>query len=187
MVKFLPVLLTIVLLTVTQGCGNSGGTSSGQSTTSGDPIAQVVHEFLEAVRTGNTPVASSRLTPLALQRIRENDMTFAPPASDTASFSVGKIEMIEADKAIVESVWSERDADGQSYSEKMTWALRLGAGQWRISGMAAEIGPNQPPVVMDFENPGQLVAPPNTAGTQAPTNSVPQQATRPVAQDPFRQ
>jgi hypothetical protein len=169
MSKLFLLLLMIGLLVVTQGCGNSStstpGQAAGSSPAPSDPIARVVHEFLEAVRTGDTPGASARLTPLALQRISENDMTFAPPASETARFTVGLVEMIEEDKAIVESIWTERDSDGQTYNEKMTWALRLGEGQWRISGMAAEIGPNQPPVVMDFENPGQLVAPPHTAGT----------------------
>ncbi len=176
MSKLFSLLLMIGLLAVTQGCGKQSATPES-----------VVHQFLGAIRTGDIPTASALLTPLALQRIRESDMTFAPPASETASFSVGQVEMIEEDKAIVESIWTERDSDGQSYNEHTTWALRLGEGQWRISGMAAEIGPNQPPVVMDFENPGQLVAPPNTAGTQTPSNSVPQQATRPVAEDPFRQ
>ena len=181
--KHLTMLLTISLLIVAQGCGNSSGDPSGQASTGSsapnDLIAQTVHEFLEAVRTGDTQIASARLTPLALQRISENDMTFAPPASETAKFTIGQVEMIEADKAIVESIWTELDTEGQPYDEKMTWALRLGEGQWRISGMAAEIGPDQPAVVMDFENPDQRVAPSTAAATQ--------QATRPAAQDPFRQ
>ncbi|NOY30655.1 MAG: hypothetical protein GXP28_10945 [Planctomycetes bacterium] len=150
-----------------------------------DAPADVVAEFLEAVRLGNSESASTKLTPLALQRIKENDMDFAPPASETAQFRVGKVEMFEADKAFVESVWIERDADGQSQDETMTWGLRLTDVGWRISGMAAHMGPDRPPILVDFENPGQLM------GTSAPRtpgqgDGISRQARQP-SQDPFQQ
>jgi len=147
--------------------------------------ADVVADFLEAVRLGNSESASTRLTPLALQRIKENNMGFAPPASETAQFSVGEVEMFEEDKAFVDSVWTELDADGKSFDEPMTWGLRLTDVGWRISGMAAHMGPDQPPILVDFENPGQQMdAPATTAQNQKNENS--RQARQP-AQDPFNQ
>src|SRR5690606_20230880 len=115
----------------------------------------------------------------------EYDLKIAPPGSDTASFSIGPVEKIDEDKAVVESTWSDVDVDGNPSEEKITWALKLGDGQWRISGMAAEIGPDQPPVVMDFENPGQMAGPSGQGGSTAPDISTPRQASQPP-QDPFR-
>jgi len=147
--------------------------------------ADVVAEFLEAVRLGNSESASTRLTPLALQRIKENNMDFAPPASETAQFHVGDVEMFEEDKAFVDSVWTELDADGKSFDEPMTWGLRLTDVGWRISGMAAHMGSDQPPILVDFENPGQETsAPSNSAQSQKDENS--RQARQPT-QDPFNQ
>jgi len=184
----LSLLVTLGVLTSALGCGSKGSSSNGQSLPN-DPIARTVYEFLDAIRTGNAEVSSSRLTPLALQRISENDMIFAPPASERAQFQVGHIEMYEADKAFVESVWTDVDADGLPNSEKMTWALKLSNNQWRISGMAAKMGTNQPPVLIDFENPGQLAGP---SGQQKSANppaqqgaNSPRQASQP-SQDPFR-
>lgn len=166
------------------GCGSQGtnGSSANRNAPS-DPVAKVVFEFLEAVRCGDTDTSSQRLTPLALQRTNELDLNFSPPGSPTASFAVGAVEMIDAEKAVVECVWTDQDADGIPRDEKITWALKLNAGEWRISGMAADMGPDQAPVVMDFENPGQLVAP--SANSTQSQGETPLQAAQP-AQDPFR-
>lgn len=145
-------------------------------------IQQTVTNFLEAVRQGNTNLASAQLTPLALERIRAHNMTISPPASETARFTVGDVELIDADKAIVASIWTDLDVDGQWYDQNTTWALRRGEGQWRISGMAEELGPDQPPLVIDFENPGALVQS-NQSDAAAGTS---RQAAQP-ASDPFQE
>jgi len=169
-----PLLLTVAVVIVTTiGCAKS------------DSPADVVAQFLEAVRVGNSESASTKLTPLALERIKENDMDFAPPASETAQFRVDKVEMFESDKAFVESIWIERDADGQNFEETMTWGLRLTGEGWRISGMAAHRGPDLPPILVDFENPGQLMG---TPATPLPSqgDGISRQA-RQSSQDPFQQ
>lgn len=165
------------------GCGSQGIDTAIASNAPSDPVARVVFEFLDAVRIGDTETSSSRLTPLALQRTKELELNFSPPGSPTARFQVGAVEMVDAEKAVVESVWTDNDADGTSRDEKITWALKLNAGQWRISGMAADMGPDQLPVVMDFENPGQLASRIN--GNPAPKAEPPLQAAQP-SQDPFR-
>ncbi len=196
--KHLLMLLTIGLMTFSQGCGSSGTAPTGQassaagSAASDESISQVAQAFLEAIRTGNSGVAASQLTPLAQQRMREADMDFELLSNDAASYQIGRVEQLQEGEAIVETVWTEPAADGQTQQEQWTLALQNFQGQWRILGIVAETGPNQPPVVMDFENPGQPVtapvtAPANTARTEAPGNRATQQATRPSAQDPFRQ
>lgn len=178
--------LALPLLALSLGCGtqNSPSDSAGGKMPS-DPVAQVVYEFLSAVRAGNTETASERLTPLALQRTSELELNFSPPGSDTATFQVGVVEMIDASKAVVESTWRDMDADGQPQEEKITWALKLNGGKWLISGMAAELGADQPPVVMDFENPGQFAMPTSVTSQQPGSPSEPRQAAQPT-QDPFR-
>jgi hypothetical protein len=173
---------TLAVLTV--GCSSSetGSPSSAGSGLSSAAAVQVVQEFLEAVRQGNTDSASSRLTPLALKRTSELDLNFSPPGSPTARFTVGQAELVEADKAVVESTWTDLDADGKPQNEQIIWALKLTGGQWRISGMAAELGADQPPLVMDFENPEQLAP---LASPPGNVTATPRQAALP-REDPFR-
>lgn len=180
MVRLFAPLFAVAVFT---GCGSQEVTDSASPSAPSDPVARVVYEFLEAVRVGDTEKSSSRLTPLALQRTNELDLNFSPPGSPTARFTVGAVEMLDAEKAVVECVWTDNDADGTPRDEKITWALKLNAGQWRISGMAADMGPDQEPIVMDFENPGQLASR-YGAGQGTPTET-PLQAAQPT-QDPFR-
>lgn len=191
MSRILSLLAVLSLLSVSLGCGSeSNPSAAGGGPAPSDPVARTVYEFLDAIRIGDTQASSSRLTALALQRITENDMIFAPPASELARFKVGQVEMYDADKAFVKSTWTDIDADGVPTDEHMTWALKLTEGQWRISGMAAQLGPGQPPVLMDFENPGQLLNPPQQSAAtgqqpQQEPNATPRQASQPT-RDPFR-
>lgn len=184
---YLVQFLALSLLAFPIGCGTASTSSnSAAGAAPNDPVAKVVFEFLNAVREGETEIASKRLTPLALQRTSELELNFSPPGSATATFQVGAVEMIDADKAVVESTWKDLDADGEPQEEKITWALKLNEGQWRISGMAAELGEDQPPVVMDFENPGQFALPSSVNEASNPNSpSAPRQASQPP-QDPFR-
>lgn len=181
--------VAVVALVSALGCGESPAPVSGGGPLPTDPVALAVHQFLEAIRTGDTAASSSRLTPLAVQRINENDMVFAPPASQSARFQVGPVQMYSADKAFVDTIWTDTDADGVPVDEHMTWALKLESGQWRISGMAAQMGAGQQPVLMDFENPGQIMGPSrqNAIAQPAQPNGAtePRQASQPT-QDPFR-
>ena len=202
--KTLYAVLAICLGTLSVGCDSGEAPEAAvadaktvaKSSLPTNPVARSVHEFLDAIRTGDTEKSSSRLTPLALQKINENDMIFAPPASENARFALGKVEMFEEDKASVDSEWIDIDADGQTTKEYMTWALKMEGGQWRISGMIAHMGPNQSPVVINFEDPSQLMgggpqkkpaAQQRPAGQQPIANS-PRHATQPAqpTQDPFR-
>ena len=200
--KFSSALLLIALSFAYIGCNSATEPaamvgSPSQPTTasaSGDAIAQTVQLFLDAIRSGDTQGSSSRLTPLALRMINENDMTFAPPASENASFEVGQVQMYGQDRASVESVWSDLDADGQRTNEKMTWALKLQQGEWRISGLIAYMGEAQSPVKINFENPSEFMGGnpgPRTANQATPPQSPPgsadspRQASQPT-RDPFR-
>ena len=161
-----------------------------------DPIGRVVYDFLESVRIGKGEDAASKLlTPLALQKIQEQDLNIAPPGSPTARFVVNHVEMLEnGDHAVVQSTWTDVDADGKQYQEPIYCALRICDGQWRIHGMAQEM--------IDFESldamleaeqkeldqmspanvpADQLAAP---GGQTAPAGEQPAAS---VASDPFNQ
>jgi hypothetical protein len=198
------VALAAAVVSLLSGCGQSETPSENAKTSAAisevaakmssavpsDPIARVVYEFLEAVRQGDTAMAGQRLTPTALQKTQEANLVFSPPGSSTAAFKVGDVEMIEKDKAVVDSVWTDLDADGKPHSEPTLWALRLTDGAWRISGMIAEMDPNEPPMVIDFENP-ETMAPqkptPPANLVNEPTNSPKTKPASEVARNPFDQ
>ena len=58
-------------------------------------------------------------------------------------------------------------------------------GPWEVFGMAANLGPHQPPMVMNLEDPDDFFGPQETDPANS-NSQVPQQARQP-AQDPFRQ
>jgi hypothetical protein len=193
-ISLLSVAVCVAVATVaTVGCGESsepsstsGGINNAVAAVPNDPVGQIVHKFLDAIRTGNTEISSALLTPLALERIIENEMSFAPPASEQASFKITNVEIFDADKAAVDTVWTDVDADGNPTNEPMTWALKLTNGQWRISGLIAYMGADEPPIVLDFENPGQLFGAPKQQAAGPQQGSPPPRQAREPVQDPFR-
>jgi hypothetical protein len=189
------------------GCGGSESTATSSATApasggSGkkptDPIALVVYEFFDAVRQGDTARANQQLTPLALERITKLDMNIAPPGSPTASFQVGEVAKRDNNHALVPLTWTDLDAYGKPYHEPILCELRVCDEAWRICGMAQDLGPSQPPMVMDFESL-EGIAPQPTAkplpqaasvSTASAAATAPSGAIAPskeVAQDPFQQ
>jgi hypothetical protein len=189
------------------GCGGSqaptpqssaGVAASGSAATArpsgeipSDPVGRVVYDFLESVRMGQGETAATQLlTPLALQKIQEQELNIAPPGSPTARFKVNHVEMLEGDRAVVESTWSDVDADGKEYQEPIYCALRICDGQWRIHGMAQYMGEGQDPMVIDFENLDSLLqeqpGPANVPKDQLASPAA-EQPPASVATDPFNQ
>lgn len=174
------------------GCGNSETPTAAQSAAPGgaqEAAGQVVHQFLDAMRRGSGDDASKLLTPLALERAKQRNESLTPPGSSTATFKVGSVE-IEQDEAVVKSVWTDVDVEGKPYNEEIICVLRLTDGQWRVYGMAQDLGPDRPPMVMDLERPDTVVAQPSAQpgapGSQAASaaGSNPSEA---VAGNPFDQ
>lgn len=201
------VCLTIGMLATVNGCGqsesapaqqaNSPSKNASSSTNSNvqptDPIAKVAYEFFEAVLASNKDAARAKLTSLAVQRMNEVGMDFLLPVSESSKFSVNGVELIEEDMAAVDTVLTEVDTKGQTVKEEITVVLRLENGKWGVMGVVTFLGPNQQVVDgFNFEKPDQPFNPAtfadsSTAESSKPSKTVPQQATRPAAQDPFRQ
>ena len=133
---------------------------AGQTTPAGlSGPAAAVFEFHEAVRTGNDEKAASMLTATARRKIAEMDppVVVAPPGSDTAKFEVGRVEYLAEDGARVASTWSDRDEDSQRRTDELLWMVRREPEGWRIAGVAATVFEGEPPVLLNFEDPEEML------------------------------
>ena len=148
--------------------------------------AEAVQSFLEAVRLGNDDVAGLMLTKLAQQKTAEMEMVVAPPGSDTATFTLGKVEMIGTDGAQVDSEWTDLDQEGNKRTDYITWILRQENEQWRIAGMATKIFQDQDPVVLNFENPQEMLDKQQAAEEEAMQRANDQSKEARKPEDPFQ-
>jgi hypothetical protein len=154
----LSVALTASLLTL--GCGEAntspgGATSEIAASEAATPEA-ATQTFLEAVRTGNDAKAASMLTPLARQKTSEKEMVVAPPGSDTATFTICDVELIDSG-AHVASDWTDVDEHGRMHTDRIVWILRKVPDGWRIAGMATKVFDDRAPVVLNFEDPDEML------------------------------
>jgi hypothetical protein len=146
------------LTTLVCGCGTSNSVATAKheaSSTQASPNL-VIAEFLEAIRTGEDNKAAQLLTPLARQKTTEMEMVVAPPGSDTARFEVQHLELA-GDKARVTADWTDLDTDGRVHTDRIIWLLRKEAEGWRISGMATQVFADQKPIVLNFEDPADML------------------------------
>lgn len=155
-------LFGILLVLLIAGCSQSAGPANGQTSANvaGDTPEKAVSEFLEAVRTGNDEKAAAMLTPLARQKTAEVDMVVAPPGSPTAKFQVGEVEYVtpEKDGAHVWCRWTDvADDQGQTRTDDLIWVLRKETEGWRIAGMVTRVFPDRPPLVLNFEDPQDML------------------------------
>ena len=182
------------------GCG--GGDADEGATTGGtqpatavaatgpapstDAATRAATDFLDAVLKGDTQRASARLTPQAIERIIASGKQFAPPGLETASFEIGQVRMPSPNQALVQCVLTDTPPDGSApRKEEMCCLLKLVENDWRVSGIAYGIGPNQPWMLSDFET-GNSMPIPRNAGTQT-AQQQPGTQSRPsprTAQDP---
>lgn len=152
---------------VIAGCSQSEGEkpsadAAANATTQAESDAgpaEAVHAFLTAVRDGKDEEANNMLTTLAREETAKMNMVVAPPGSDTATFEVGEVEMLsEGDEqgAHVASKWTDVGDDGQPHTDEIIWMLRKQPEGWRIAGMATTVFEDQPPLLLDFENPKDM-------------------------------
>lgn len=149
------------------GCGKpstpaarEGGNDSPEDRTA-EPTAETpegaVTLFLNAVCAGNDQHAANMLTDLARRKTAEMDLEVAPPGSDTAQFRVGEIENVDESVARVACTWSDLDEEGERTEEQILWVLRREDVGWRIAGMAPTIFPDEPPLLLNFEDPEEMI------------------------------
>ncbi len=152
-------LMVMAVCTIV-GCG--GGSSETPTTTetksasnekTGPDVA--VFEFLKAVQTGDDKKASEMLTQKAREKTTEMEMVVAPPGSDTASFEVGEVQLLEDRGAYVSSTWTDVGDDGQPHSDQIVWVVRNEPEGWRIAGMVTKLFDSK--LVLNFEDPQDMM------------------------------
>ena len=164
----------IVLALGVAGCGKSDGTGQQAgppverdavpSVASVDPTTvakadgptAAVGEFLEALKTGNDEKATRMLSTTARKKTAAINRNLTPPASDTARFTVGKVEYIGDDGARVSCTWTDLDEEGQAKTDDAIWVVRREPEGWRVAGVAAQVFPGEPPLLLNFEDPEDM-------------------------------
>lgn len=146
-------IVAAVLLPCLCGCGQMSSVNSENDKPSPQ---QVVGEFLEAVRTGNEAVAARLLTRNAREKTEQMEMVVAPPGSETAKYTVHDVQFV-AGVAHVASDWSDLDSDGLTHVDRIVWVLQQVDEGWRISGMTAKVFADAEPIVLNFEDPADML------------------------------
>lgn len=65
--------------------------------------------------------------------------------------------MIGDEGAHVASFWTDIDAEGNKRTDTIVWMVRREGNGWRIAGMATRLAEDQPAVVLNFEEPEQML------------------------------
>lgn len=166
----------IVGLAALSGCFKSAGErSTAETTAEGDAAVATmfpgclnppksldgpegaVCQFLEAIRTGDDQKTEAMFVSQARQKIKDLQIPVTPRGSDTARFEVGEVQNLGEDGARVACRWTDLDRDGEKRTDEMTWMLRKEAEGWRIAGMAAVVFEGEPPLLLNFEDPQEVV------------------------------
>jgi hypothetical protein len=156
--------IVLFLVSLTIGCGSGDpsdqdqksdtASAAGSASTTQSPT-DVVARFLDEVRRGGEDSqAQSLLTQQAQSVLSKIGHTVQPIGSPDAKFDVTRAEPVPGEKnaALVHSLWSEPAGDGTLQDFQVVWAVEREAAGWRISGLAIEVAPNQPPQIVDFED-----------------------------------
>ncbi len=124
------------------------------------PAKATVVAFLDAVKRGDDATARGLLTKVARAKTDELGMSVAPPVPDSATYAVRDCELVSdaGDVAHVATVWTDVAADGSKSSENVVWVVRLDPEGWRVVGMAMRVFDDMPPLLLNFEDPDDMLA-----------------------------
>ncbi len=138
----------------------SGCSSSAAGTAGTEPAKASVVKFLDAMKRGDEAAARGMLTTVARAKTEEMGISVAPPVPDTATYTIRDCEIVSDtnDLAHVATTWSDVDETGAPTSENIVWAVRLDPEGWRVVGMAMKIFEDTPPLLLNFEDPQDMIA-----------------------------
>jgi hypothetical protein len=139
------------------GCSGSAGTATAAGA---DQAKATVATFLEAIKRGDDAGARAMLTKVARAKTEELGISVAPPVASTATYSIRETEAIAGadDLVHVGTTWTDTDTDGFTSTENIVWAVRLDPEGWRVAGMATKIFEDLPPLLLNFEDPEDMIA-----------------------------
>ncbi len=154
--RFLPItaIAPLLVLAAAMGCTGGGGSAS---------ISQAkaaIRDFLEAIKRGDDTAARGMLTQVARAKTEEMGLSIAPPVPATATYSIRDGETIDKAGEIVHvsTTWTDTDAEGFTTTDEVVWVTRLDPEGWRVVGMAMKVFEDAPPLLLDFEDPADMIA-----------------------------
>lgn len=138
----------------------TGCSSGGPSGDVAAPAKQAVVAFLEAIKRGDDAAARKMLTTTARAKTEELGISVAPPVNDTATYAVRECELIGdgGDLVHVATTWTDVDPDGFQSTDNVIWVVRLDPEGWRVVGMAMRVFDDLPPLLLNFEDPEDMLA-----------------------------
>ena len=124
------------------------------------PARQTVVSFLEAIKRGDDATARTMLSVAARTKTEEMGISIAPPVADTATYAVKEGEVVSdaGDIVHVGTTWTDVDGEGFQSTENVVWVVRLDPEGWRVVGMAMRVFDDMPPLLLDFEDPEDMLA-----------------------------
>ena len=148
------------MLALTSQSGCSAGGAEPSVIANIEPAKVTVTTFLEAIKRGDEQSALGMLTDVARAKTQELGLSVAPPVKDTATYRVGECEAVGGTDDIVHvaTSWTDTDAEGFTTTDDVIWVCRLDPEGWRVVGMAMRIFPDMPPLLLDFEDPEDMLA-----------------------------
>lgn len=183
--------LALGLLIAASGCGGPAPTSESQpaapqpesvsvsSTTPDEETPEeVISQFLDGARRGGAAADVGRLmTATARETYASVGLVMQPPGSPDATFEVTRSVPYGDGGALVNSIWTEQDAAGQTVTYQVGWALKKETDGWRVSGLILEDDPE--PRVFNFESRADVLAIKQLqSGEPTPDGTAPAEQTR---------
>jgi len=155
---------SIVLMLGTTGCSGTGSPSMAAV----EPAKTAVVAFLDAIKRGDEAAASGMLTKVARAKTQELGLSVAPPVAPTATYSIRDCELVGEDGDLVHvgTTWTDTDADGFTSTDNVVWVVRLDPEGWRVVGMAMRIFEDLPPLLLNFEDPEDMLAKQDMVATE---------------------
>ena len=156
-------LTTLAAAVAGLGLAAAGGCNAktgGGSTAATEAAKTTVTKFLDAIKRGDDAGARSLLSKVAQAKTLEMGISVAPPVDTTATYAIRECELIpDTDDLVhVGTTWSDTDPDGFTTTENVVWAVRLDPEGWRVVGMATKIFDDLPPLLLNFEDPEDMLA-----------------------------
>ncbi len=141
------------------GGENVSATTAVQGKVKEETPDKTVVKFLEAARSGDQKRLAEFMSAAAREQTAKHSINFELESYQNASFEVGKFEFLtpEKDTAHVACKWTDRDADGATFSHDVLWVLRKEDDGWRVAGMITRPFPDLPPVAFNYESFQELM------------------------------
>ena len=140
------------------GCSGGGGSASG--TAAHEPARAAVVQFLDAIKRGDEARARDMLTAVARTKTQEMGISVAPPVNDSATYELKESESVSdtGDLVHVGTAWTDVDSEGFKTTDNVVWVVRLDPEGWRVVGMAMRVFDDLPPLLLNFEDPEDMLA-----------------------------